>query len=170
MQIVGAAKDLTNWIFIEPNLELVDTSSLMSNMGPGKLNQLNNQQGATSFRRTQVCVNQGTVCADANLVGTAIGFAHERLPLIQAGKSWKEPVVVTGNVNTDYACSFETPVSGANITRDGTITAPSTVSAEIAYKEKCVAAPIRRLPPMPAVTSFQPPRMDTCGCISVART
>jgi len=140
VQIVGAAKDLTNWIFIEPNLELVDTSSLMSNMGPGKRSQLNNQQGATSFRRTQVCVNQGTVCADANLVGTAIGFAHERLPLVQAGKSWKEPVVVTGNVNTDYACSFETPVSGANITRDGIITAPSTVSAEIPYKEKCVAA------------------------------
>ncbi len=48
--------------------------------------------------------------------------------------------MVTGNVNTGYACSFETPVSGANITRDGTITAPSTVTAEIAYKEKCVAA------------------------------
>ena len=139
-QLVSVAKDITTWTFIEQYMELVDTGGLMANMGPGKLDQLNNQQGATSFRRTQVCVNQGTVCADANLVGTAIGYAHERLPLIPAGKSWKEPVVVTGNVNTDYACSFETPVAGANITRDGTITAPANVTAEIAYKEKCVAA------------------------------
>ncbi len=36
-QIVAAAKDLTNWTFIEPYMELVDTSGLMSNMGPGKL-------------------------------------------------------------------------------------------------------------------------------------
>ena len=139
-QIVAAAKDITSWTFIEPYMELVDTSTLMSNMGPNKLSLLNNQQGATSFRRTQVCVNHGTVCADANLVGTAIGFPHERLPLIPAGKSWKEPVIVTGNVNTAYSCSFESPVAGANITSDGTITAPSTVTTEIAYKEKCVAA------------------------------
>ncbi len=140
VQIVNAAKDLTTWTFIEPYMELVDTSSLMANMGAGKRMLLNNQQGATSFRRTQVCVNHGTICADANLVGTVIGFAHERLPLIEAGKSWKEPVVVTGNVNPDYACSFETPVAGANISRDGTVTAPATITAEIAYKEKCVAA------------------------------
>ena len=66
-QIVAAAKDLANWTFIERYMELVDTSTLMSNMAPGKMAQLNNQQGATSFRRTQVCVNHGTVCADANL-------------------------------------------------------------------------------------------------------
>jgi hypothetical protein len=128
--LVNAFYQLKNWYPIEPNLEVVDTSSLL----------LSQSSGASGVRRTQVCAN--TTCVDVNIVGTVVGIdanGSERMPTIYPGWKFTPTVLVTGNVDKRFTCAFETPVPGATIAPDCTVHAPTALTQVVAYKIKATS-------------------------------
>lgn len=141
-QLVDAAKDLATNVNLTSNLRVTNPSMGTPNsflpLYTLGANNGTNQLLTTNFRRTTVLVN-GANGVDINIVGTVVGIYPEKLPLIRPGHSFKPQITVTGSNTPSFSCAFETPVAGASITADGTVTAPASVMVNTPYREKCTS-------------------------------
>ncbi len=113
---------------IERYLEVVDASGQQIDFTP--YTNLSNRIGLTAHNRVTVTVSSSgytPASIDVQLQGTAVGTDRERISMV-SGTMYQINSWVTGNGNTAVTYAMSPTVSGASVSRNGLITAPSSVS------------------------------------------